>query len=509
MVRKLITVTLILIIGLVVAAAAGIYWFLSGDGIRRTLEQQASAWLGQPVQIGSARAQLLPRIGIQLGDVRAGNPVRLQLRNVAISASLRPLLSRRIEDAVVTISGSRLELPLAFSIPSAKEPPADARSADQKGGGVELVSVRAITLRDVVIASRGREVTVSADSSLTGTNLEIERFTASSGRTALDASGMVALEPRVDAQLMVKASTLDVDELLALANAFSPSSATRAARQPATGRRAGAAATPDARIRAHITADRARVGELEARRLAADLQAEGERVTLSPLTLELFGGKYEGSVAARLGRTMSATIASRLTNIDVAELAAFGGAAGSITGRLSATGTFSGEGADMQAALAEARGSGTARIVDGVVRHLDLVRTIVLFFGRPAPDGRAATDRFESIDVRFALANQVFRADAFEFHSADVDIAGTGTLTIPNKSLDGTLSLSLSEELSKQAGTDLVRFTREGNRVLLPGRLSGTIDSPRVTIDAKAAISRGIRNEAERRLKGVLDDLFK
>ena len=88
--------------------------------------------------------------------------------------------------------------------------------------------------------------------------------------------------------------------------------------------------------------------------------------------------------------------------------------------------------------------------------------------------------------------------------SRDADIVGSGTLDVDSQALDGRLDLSLSEELSKQAGTDLIRFTREGNRVVLPARIGGTIAAPRVTIDAAAAAKRGLRNEVQRRLKGIL-----
>jgi hypothetical protein len=63
----------------------------------------------------------------------------------------------------------------------------------------------------------------------------------------------------------------------------------------------------------------------------------------------------------------------------------------------------------------------------------------------------------------------------------------------------------LSESLSAQAGTDLYRYTREGNRVVLPALIGGTLEAPRVSIDAGAAIRRGLGNELQRRL----GDLFK
>ena len=86
-----------------------------------------------------------------------------------------------------------------------------------------------------------------------------------------------------------------------------------------------------------------------------------------------------------------------------------------------------------------------------------------------------------------------------------MDLVGSGTLSTATKALAGRFDISLSEALSAQAGNDLVRFTREGNRVVLPANLAGTLESPRVTIDAAAAMKRGLRNEVGQRLKGLLD----
>jgi hypothetical protein len=209
-------------------------------------------------------------------------------------------------------------------------------------------------------------------------------------------------------------------------------------------------------------------------------------------------------VNAQLGKALALTIRSRLQDLNVAQLATFGGSPDTISGTLTGAGTFSGSGADIAAVLKSARGMGTATITDGVIRRLNFVRTVVLFFGRPAPDTAEGSDRFERIDASFSLANEVVRADALSMRSRDADIVGSVTLDLNAQALDGTLDLSLSEELSKQAGTDLVRFTREGNRVVLPARIGGTIAAPRITIDAAAAAKRGLRNEMERRLKGIL-----
>jgi uncharacterized protein involved in outer membrane biogenesis len=134
--------------------------------------------------------------------------------------------------------------------------------------------------------------------------------------------------------LTVSADQVDVDELLALAAAFA-AAADEGGPAPAKSERSGAARS-DARIAATITADTARTGELEIQNFATELTADGDRVTLSPLTFELFGGRYEGALNASLGDAIAATLESRVTGLDVARLAAFGGAPDTITGRCQA-----------------------------------------------------------------------------------------------------------------------------------------------------------------------------
>ena len=208
---------------ILVIAAAAAYWFFSGDGIRLALERQASEWLGQPVRIASATGQVFPRLGIQLRDVRVGEPVQMTLADVEVSTSLRAMISRRIEDADIIIADSRIGLPLPIgtSEPTESEAGSDAVAA-AAGPPVELVSVRTIALRDVAVVSRGREIVVSADAALAGSQLQITRFVASSGKTRLEASGTATLGPSIDAKFDVSANQLDLDELFALASAFLP-----------------------------------------------------------------------------------------------------------------------------------------------------------------------------------------------------------------------------------------------------------------------------------------------
>jgi uncharacterized protein involved in outer membrane biogenesis len=305
--------------------------------------------------------------------------------------------------------------------------------------------------------------------------------------------GEADLGEQIDARLKATANKIDLDELLALAEAFTPE------------RRAERRATPPKpmKVVADINAETATAAGVQVTKFATRMALDGDRVALSPMTFGLFGGSYDGALNGRLGDSMSVTLRSRLKNLNVAELATFGGSPDTISGTLTGEGTFSAQGADMAAVLASANGKGSASIVNGTIKRLNLVRTVVLFFGRPAPDTAASSDQFERIDVSYSLARRVARADSFSMRSRDADLDGTGTLTLETGALEGTVDMTLSEELSAQAGTDLARFTREANRIVLPARIGGTLEQPSITINASAAIRRGLQNEVERRLKGL------
>lgn len=487
--RRFILFALGALIVVVAALAIAFYQLMSGDAVRRTLEAQASSRFGQPVRIAAATARIFPRPGLTLHDVRVGEPVHLVLADLEISTGLKPLWSRRIVDAEIAVSNSRIDLPLPFTLPET------ASSAEAPTGGMQLESIRSIALRNITGASRGREITISADAALSSGNLQVQRFTAKSGVTSLTADGTIRLSPRLDAELRVNSPHVDVDDLIALADAFAPRTPRRG---PAT------AALLPGRLVARVSAETARASGLDVRQFATTLVAQGNRITLSPLNFDFFGGTYRGvlDIDSTVG-SLRATVRTQIDNLDVAQLAAFGGSDDTITGRLSGSGTFNGGGATLADAVAAASGEGRVTISNGSLKRLGLVRTVVLFFGRPAPDAGASTDKFDRIDATFAIARQVVAASALSLHSTDLDLVGQGTLAIPTKALDGHVDVSLSEPLSAQAGTDFARYTREGNRIVLPGVIGGTMASPRFTIDAGAAVRRGLRNEVQRRLKDI------
>jgi uncharacterized protein involved in outer membrane biogenesis len=490
-VRRLLVVVLLA----VVVIAAAVYWFLSGDGVRGALEQQASGWLGQPVRIADVSVSFVPRVGLRLEQVTVGEPARVTFGRIELSTGIRPLFSRRIEDAEVIVSRSRVEMPLPVSLPASSTPGGTARAntAQNEEWPVEVVSIRAITLRDVVVASRGRAIAISADSTLEGSRLAISSLAARSGEMVLAASGDVELGARITAKVKATANQLDFDDLLALAAAFTTNGSTESAARRAI------------EITASVTAPRAQLAGVPLARFEANLLTDGTEVRIEPLEFDLFGGRYDGWLDVTFGEMLQVRAGAGVANIDVGQLAAHGGIPDTMTGRMFGSGRFSARGREMSDVLGALRGVGEVTLSDGTIRNLDVVRAVVLFFGRPAPDTRPSSgERYQSITATFALADQSVRTDDLTLRSPDFDVFGRGTLALPTKALEPRGELVLSEALSAQGGTDLYRFTAANKRIILPAIITGTLSQPRVRIDAGAAVRRGLRNEVERRL----EDLF-
>src|SRR5688572_6879261 len=283
MIRRLAIAALFLaVIGLVVGAGA-LYWFLSSDGIRRALEREATAWLGEPVHIGQASGRLVPRVSLALRDIRVGEPVRMTLAGVDLTAPLRALLARRIEDAELVVSDSRLEMPLAFARPADAAGAPVPAAAGVAAGALDIVSIRRIVIRNVTLASLGREIQISADSSLVGTDLTIARFDATAGATRLTASGSVAFSPRIDVTLQARADTIDLDDLLALSAAFT-----------AAPREDGSSLPRPVRVKATLSAPRGQVAGVGIARIEASLLADVDGLIVDPLSFDVFGGRQNG-----------------------------------------------------------------------------------------------------------------------------------------------------------------------------------------------------------------------
>jgi hypothetical protein len=447
-----------------------------------------------------ARASVFPRITLDLQDVTIGDPAAVALGTVRVVTGIRGLLARRVVDAEIVVADSRLEWPLPFAILAAAPRVDEAEPAADPAFTIE--SVRTIAFRNITVVGNGREIAVDMDSSIDGDRLDVAALTLGAATTRIEASGELTSIERVQGRFDATAAPLDAAEMIAIGSALSA---------PAGGgARAGATGEPATlHLVVTLTAPDARFATWNVRDLAATIDITPGQVRASPLSLVLAGGTATGHLEVdtaapaprlRLTGSMADVLIEELTGPD----------AGGITGRLGGDVSLTGAGTDADALMASARGTIRAAVRDGMIPGMDMVRAIVLAFGRPdgaPPEGSGSA--FSRLGGTFALAEGTLRTDDLAMESRDFDLAGRATLDLVSRAIDATVDVMLSQELTAQAGTDLRRYAQEDGRVIIPARITGTLDRVVVALDLEAVVKRAIGAELRRRVRSVLDDILR
>ncbi|MDQ3348894.1 MAG: hypothetical protein M3545_13105, partial [Acidobacteriota bacterium] len=248
MIRKALAAAAILIVLAGLALALVARGVIGGETVRRALEEQLSARLGEPVRIGSLDASFFPRVAANLHDVSIGQPARATIAEISIATGLRALLSRRVEGGEITISNSRVPMQMLLGM-------AAAAAAAPSGGadGLSIVSIRTLVLRDVELVVGSRSLSVDLQSSLEGDRLDVGRLIASSQGTRLEASGALTSIANGKGTFTAGADRLNLDELLVVASGLS-----EATDSPSPGANPGS--MPAFNLVVHLTAPAGQLG---------------------------------------------------------------------------------------------------------------------------------------------------------------------------------------------------------------------------------------------------------
>ena len=518
MVKKIVIGALVFVL---VASVGLFFWaraVFTHDTVRTALANQLSQSLGQPVTVGSIGAAIYPRVTVNLGDVTIGQPPRIQVQTLHVGTDFRALLSRRIEHASMRLSGARVELPLPeFALTSSTEP----GSPEPSGASpVEIVSIDEIVLNDVEIKSGSRTLRGDIEIIPQGNGVTLKKVTLVAEESTINLTGQITDLAGPVGELTVKAGALNFDRLLAFVSDFAGNAGlgTTGAAPASKAQTRTASKAPAMNVVLSLDADRATIGALALEKLSGRARVTSEAMTLEPVSFGLFSGKYDGSLRLSLGNSPDFRLKATLSGVDMAAATKFAGSPDTITGRLSGKLSLSGRGIDAASALNSARGTARVDITKGTVKNLGLVRTIVTSTsgrsGAPAKSASGQRDEsFERLGATLAVANGSANTQDLRFESPDLLLAATGGLRLDGSAINLAGQVQLSDELSQQAGRDLVRYTQEQGRVTLPATITGSADNPQVRIDMTKVATRALTNkaseEAGKVIKRNLDSLFK
>jgi len=475
---------LIVVAGVLVYLRA--HSLFSSELVRTSVTAQLSRALGQPVTIGSISATILPRVTMVLSDVRIGNPARVTVATLNVGTSARALLSRRIEQATLSVSGVRIDLPLPPLFMSADDSPSEDSPA------VTIGSIDEVLLHNIEIVSGGRSLRGDARIVSRGGGMRIDAMTVQIDDTSVNVTGDIRNIQGPTGTLALRAQSLDMLALQAFATDFAA-----AAEIPAASSRPKDAAMD---LQMDITAERATFGTLALEGVRGNARLTDEKLEMTDLGFDVFGGRYTGSITLGLAAAPAFQIKGTLADVSMGALTAWTGAPGTMTGRLAATLDATLTGTSSGAVIASTKGVARINVTEGTVAGLALVRTIVVASSMRAGDSvtpaQAGSEAFTRMGASFTLGGGVARTKDLAFESDDVSLDAAGQIGLDGSNINLAGRVRLSEALTQQAGRDLVRYTQEGGRVTVPVSISGSAGDLNVRLETVDLLRRALTNKA-------------
>jgi uncharacterized protein involved in outer membrane biogenesis len=507
---------LIGVVALTIVASVGLFFWVRAvftqENVRATIASQLSTRLGQPVTIGSIGASIYPRVTMNLRDVAIGQPQSIRIATLHVGTDVRALLSRRIEHASLRLDGARIELPLPdFAILSRPSESDESPTTLP----VEIVSVDEIVLQDVQITSGGRTLHGDIELEPHGKTIQIRKIKIGADEANIEITGQITDLSGPTGELAVKSGQLNFDRLLAFVSDFAAKAGIGSFSRPSTPRSASGQVRkpttqgPAMNLALSLDADRATMGALSLERLNGRARLTSDSLTLDPIRFGLFDGNYQGVLTLTLGNRVDFKLNATLSRIDMTRVMTFAGSPDTLTGRLSGNVAVAGRGMTADSVLETARGRGRVDITNGRVKRLGLVRTVVLASsgrtgGQPMKSDAPTDEPFERLGATLTIANGSAFTEDLRFESEDLLLTAAGVIRLDGSAINLRGDVQLSDELSQQAGRDLVRYTQNQGRVTLPATITGSADKLVVRIDVASVAKRAIANRASEEIrKGV------
>ncbi len=252
---------------------------------------------------------------------------------------------------------------------------------------------------------------------------------------------------------------------------------------------------------------RGKVKGLSFENLFLALTLKKKLLNLSNLSFDLYGGSCQGAGKLDMGTEEPTYIfQSQLKEVKINELLSrFTSLEGLFSGSLSAELSLSGKGIGFESLSRSLSGAGKVRLNRGRISSLSLERSLSVLSKLEGWESSSTSTNFQALEGQVNISEGRVNTSELKLSTADLTITASGYFD-RNRQVDYQAQAVLSRRLSQswERGSGGEFFKDEGERIVIPFRLKGTIDSPGFSLD-REVLEKGQKEWALRKTEAELN----
>lgn len=222
------------------------------------------------------------------------------------------------------------------------------------------------------------------------------------------------------------------------------------------------------------------------------------------LAAQLYGGSLAGQTRITPGAVPTIAQTLKLTSIAAGPLLTDYSGKAPLTGNGNVNVDVVSSGNSVQALKQSLSGNVAFSFENGAIKGFNLGQALrkaqALLKGQQFSDNEPAQTDFTELSANAVITNGVLRSEALNAKSPLFRVDGAGQVNLVSRAIDYTARPTVVNTASGQGGKDLADLTG----VVIPIRITGTLDAPKYAIDLKAALQQkaaeGIKNKLTEQL---------
>ena len=259
-----------------------------------------------------------------------------------------------------------------------------------------------------------------------------------------------------------------------------------------------------------VKVTRGKVKRLSFENLLLTLSLRKKLLTLSNISFNLYGGSYQGTAKLDIGEQETTYIfQSQLREVKVNELLSqFPSLEGLFSGFLSAELSLSGKGVGFESFGKSLSGAGKVSLSRGRISFLSLEKSLSVLSKLEGWESSSTSTNFQVLEGQVSICASKVNTSDLRLNTSDLTITASGYFN-QNRQVDyqaqAVLSRRLSQSLEGSSGGEF--FKDEGERIVIPFRIEGTIDNPEFSLD-REVLEEGQKEWALRKTEAELNKVI-